>query len=100
MILVPKVFTFVGYQPTGIKPLLWLFPVTLTSNTARQLLSALAIYSVFSSADKAKPLVVEPVSLVGYKVVERVSITLSVAVLITETELSLAFATNKSVPFL
>ncbi len=64
------------------------------------MLSALAMYKVFSLADKAKPLVVEPVSLVGNKAVAKVSITLLVLVLITETELSLALATYKMLPFL
>src|ERR1022692_3240597 len=45
----PIVLTQVGYQPVGIKPLDLLSPGLLTSNTARQLLSALATYSVFSS---------------------------------------------------
>ena len=53
-------FTQVGYQPTGINPFDLLLPGLLTSNTARQLLSALAMNNVFSSALKARPLVVEP----------------------------------------
>ena len=56
------IFTAVGYQPTGIKPIDWLEPGWLTSNTARQLLSALAIYSVFSFSLNATPLVVDPPS--------------------------------------
>lgn len=35
-IFLPITFTFVGYHPTGIKPLLLLAPGSLTSNTARQ----------------------------------------------------------------
>src|ERR1700743_2688082 len=94
-ILLPSVRTLVGYQPTGTKPILWLLPGLLTSNTARQLLSALAIYNVFSSGDKASPLVVEPVSRVGYKAVDTVSTIFSVTVLIMETVLSLALATKR-----
>src|ERR1700743_2987035 len=103
--LAPKNFfprgpTYVGYQPTGIKPLLFASPGSLISKTARQLLSALAMYSVFSSGDKASPLVVEPVNWVGYNEVEITSVVFPVAVLIRDTELSLALATNKRVPFL
>src|SRR5947207_15868361 len=59
-ILLPITFTLVGYQPVGINPLLLLKPGLLTSNTARQLLSALAIYKVFSSSLSATPFEVEP----------------------------------------
>src|SRR5215468_6532298 len=59
-IFLPTVFRLVGYHPVGINPLDVLFPGVCTSNTARQLLSALAIYNVFSSGDNARPLVVEP----------------------------------------
>src|SRR5436305_14930572 len=48
-ILQPTTLTFVGYQPVGINPLLLLWPGSLTSNTATQLLSARAIESVSSS---------------------------------------------------
>src|SRR3990170_5703176 len=54
-IFLPVTFIFVGYQPTGIKPFERLLPGVDTSNTARQLLSALATYKVFSLADKASP---------------------------------------------
>src|SRR5215831_180837 len=56
----PTTLTLVGYQPVGIKPLLLLFPGLLTSNTARQLLSAFAIYKVFSSSLSATLFEVEP----------------------------------------
>ena len=59
--------THVGYQPTGIKPFDLLMPGLLTSKTARQLLSALAMYKVFSSSLNATPLVVEPCRESGYK---------------------------------
>src|SRR6266542_1040475 len=49
-IFLPITFTFVGYHPTGIKPFDLLCPGFETSNTARQLLSALAMYKVFSSS--------------------------------------------------
>src|SRR5215469_7406922 len=61
----PTTFAFVGYQPVGIKPLLLLKPGLLTSKTARQLLSALAIYKVFSSSLKATPFEVEPLGAFG-----------------------------------
>ena len=64
-IFFPATLTLVGYQPVGIKPFELLFPGFDTLNTAKQLLSALATYKVFSSSDKASPLVVAPVSLVG-----------------------------------
>src|ERR1700748_338996 len=100
MILSCKVFTFVGYHPTGIKPRLLLLPSDDTSNTARQLLSALAIYNLFSSVDKASPFVVEPASRVGYRVVAIVSVAFSVFVSMMETVLSLELATKSLVPFL
>jgi len=59
-IFLPCTLTFVGYQPVGINPFERLLPGLETSNTAKQLLSALAMYSVFSSALKATALEVEP----------------------------------------
>ncbi len=76
-----------------------LSPGSLTLNTARQLLSALAMYNVFSSGLNARPLVVEPCGALGYKEAVNVSITFFEGRSITDTELSLAFATNKYLPF-
>src|SRR5690242_11005501 len=73
--LLPTVFTQVGYQPVGINPLDTLEPGLLTSNTARQLLSALAIYSIRPFLLNAKPLLVDPLSCVGYSAVFSVSCT-------------------------
>ena len=64
-IFLPITFTLVGYQPTGINPFDLLKPGLLTSKTARQLLSALAMYNVFSFALSAKPLVVLPLGAFG-----------------------------------
>src|SRR4030095_8242567 len=94
----PMTFTLVGYQPVGINPLLLLKPGLLTSKTAKQLLSALAIYKVFSSVLNARPLDVEPGGASGKSAALNVSITFSVCVLMTETELSLALATYSSFP--
>ena len=94
-ILLAITLTTVGYQPTGINPLLLLLPGLLTSNTARQLLSALAIYNVFSSALNATLLVVEPGIELGYSAAFNVSSTFRSLISITETLLSLALATNK-----
>src|SRR5215204_6216444 len=91
-------FTLVGYQPVGTKPLLLLSPGLLTSKTARQLLSALAMYKVFSSVLNARPLEVEPGGASEKSAALNVSITFNVCVLMTETELSFALATNKSFP--
>src|SRR5678815_4197861 len=91
--------THVGYQPTGIKPCDLLSPGSLTSNTARQLLSAFAMYKVFSSALKATLFVVEPGTELGYKAALSVSITLRWLILITDTLLSLALATYNHLPF-
>ena len=71
-----------------MNPLDLLFESTDTSNTERQLLSALAIYNVFSSSLSAKPLLVDPEGDPGYKAALNVSITVLFLVLITETELS------------
>src|SRR5688572_10181748 len=98
-ILRPITFTLVGYQPVGINPFDELAAGLLISKTARQLLSALAIYNVFSLALNASPLVVDPFGASGYKAVLKVSITLRSGTLITETELSLAFATKRYLPF-
>src|SRR5881392_4192363 len=87
-IFVPITFTLVGYQPVGINPLLLLLPGLLTSNTARQLLSAFAIYKVFSSSLNATPLEVDPLGELGKRAAFNVSITFRSLVLITDTELS------------
>src|SRR3569623_57355 len=81
-----------------MKPIDLLAPGLLMSNTARQLLSALAIYNCFSLADKAKPFVVDPLNAVAYKAAFSVSSTFLFLTSITETELSLAFATNRYLP--
>src|ERR1700744_1130968 len=91
--LFPAPRTQVGYQPAGMKPLELLFPGLLTSNTARQLLSALAIYRVFSSRLRDTPLVVEPLSLVVYRAALSFSSTFLFLMSITETLLSLELAT-------
>src|SRR4029079_3580984 len=64
-ILFSIIFTLVGYQPVGINPLLLVKPGLLTSNTARQLLSAFATYKVFSSSLRATPFEVEPLGAFG-----------------------------------
>src|SRR6266536_2314253 len=64
-ILLPITFTFVGYQPVGINPVLLLWPGLVTSNTARHLLSALAMYKFFSSPFNATPFEVEPLGEFG-----------------------------------
>src|SRR5215472_1266322 len=61
----PTTFTLVGYQPVGINPLLLLKPGLLISKTARQLLSAFAIYKVFSSSLNPTPFDVEPLGALG-----------------------------------
>src|SRR5436190_11499799 len=81
-----------------MNPLLLLCPGLLTSKTARQLLSALAIYKVFSSVLNARPLDVEPGGAFGKSAALNISITFNVCVLMTETELSFALATYKSLP--
>ena len=96
----PTTFTFVGYHPTGMNPFDLLLDSTVTSNTARQLLSALAMYNVFSSSLKAIPLLVEPLGDLGNKEAFKVSRILLFFVLITETELSCELATNNKLPFL
>src|SRR5678809_1636505 len=75
-----------------MKPLLLLSPGLLTSKTARQLLSALAMYKVFSSVLNARPLEVEPGGASGKSAALNVSITFNVWVLMIETELSFALA--------
>ena len=92
-IFFPTTATLVGYQPTGIKPLLLLSPFLRTSKTARQLLSALAMYKVFSSLLKAIPLVVDPLGASANSAAFRVSTTFLSATCITETELSFELAT-------
>ena len=82
-----------GYQPTGIKPLDLLLPTTVTSKTAKQLLSALAMYKVFSSVLSATPLVAEPAGALGYSAQLRVSSTFLFLISITETLLSSPLAT-------
>src|SRR5690349_18959908 len=91
--------TQVGYQPTGIKPFDLLLPGSVTSNTAIQLLSAFAIYKIFSSALKATLFVVEPGTELGYKAALSVSITLRCPIFTTDTLLSLALATYNHLPF-
>ena len=91
--------TFVGYHPTGINPLLLLRPGLETSNTVTQLLSALAIYNVFSLLLKVSPFVVEPFGASGYNAAFNVSITFFPAISITETELSFELATKRYFPF-
>ena len=59
-IFFPTTLTQVGYHPTGMKPLDLLKPGLLTSKTAKELLSALAMNKVFSSALNANPLEVLP----------------------------------------
>ena len=86
-------FTLVGNQPTGIKPLGTLFPGVETSKTAKQLLSAFAIYKLFLIGSIAKPFVVEPDGEFGYKATSKVSITFLVFKLITDTVLSFALHT-------
>src|SRR5689334_23801282 len=98
--VLPITFTLVGYQPTGIKPFDLLLPGIDISNTARQLLSALAIYNIFSFSLNASPLLVEPLGASGYSAVLSVSTSFFVFVLIMETVLSFAMATNKYCPFL
>ena len=98
-IFLPITCTLVGYQPTGINPRLLLCPGWDTSNTDKQLLSALAMYSVFSSALKPNPLVVDPLGASGYKAAFSVSITFRSFTCMMETELSFELATNKYFPF-
>ena len=70
----------------------------LTSNTARQLLSALATYNVLALALSATPLVVLPLGALGKSAAFKVSITLPAAISIILTELSLALATYNNFP--
>src|SRR5580698_8660076 len=98
-IWLPITCTAVGYQPTGIKPFDNPAPGVLTSNTARQLLSALATYKVLSSLLRASALVVGPGSELGYRAAFSVSTTFRSRISITETLLSLALATNSHRPF-
>src|SRR6185437_12146059 len=92
--------TQVGYQPVGTNPYDLDEPGFETLKTARQLLSALAMYNVLSSADKATLLVVLPAGASGKRLAESVSITFCFLVSITETLLLFAFATNRKFPFL
>src|ERR1700754_5065752 len=91
--------TTLGNQPVGTNPSDWLEPGLVTSNTARQLLSALAIYKVLSSLLRATELLVVPLSGVGDTAVFRVSSTLALRTSITDTVLSLALATYRYFPF-
>ena len=84
-------FTDVGYQPVGMNPNDRLLPGCATSNTARQLLSALATSSLFWA--RASPLGVLPAGALGYSDVTMVSSTFRVFTSITDTALSLAQAT-------
>ena len=61
----PATLTQVGYQDVGMKPLLSDDPGLDTSNTARQLLSALAMKRVLSSFPSARLFVVEPAGELG-----------------------------------
>src|SRR5580692_5219040 len=90
--------TTLGYQPVGTNPSDLLEPGALTSNTARQLLSALATYNVLSSAARATELLVVPLSWVGNTAVFSVSSTVDRFRSTTETVLSFALATNKYRP--
>ena len=76
-----------------------LLPGTLTSKTAKQLLSALAMYKVFVRGSIAKPFVVEPEGEFAYNAASKVSITFFVGTSITETVLSFALHTYNSFPF-
>jgi hypothetical protein len=76
-----------------MNPLGWLLPGWDTSKTERQLLSAFAMYKVFSSALSATLLVVDPEGASGKRPVCRVSITLRFLMSMTETLLSFALAT-------
>src|SRR6185437_6845268 len=93
-ILPPTTCTAVGYQPTGIKPLDLADPGSCTSNTARQLLSAFATYSVLSSPLSARAFVVEPGGASGYKAALSVSTTFRLRISMTDTLLSFALATK------
>ena len=54
-------FTAVGYHPTGIKPVEWLDPGWLTSNTARQLLRLhWKVQRLFVLTGNATPLLADP----------------------------------------
>src|SRR5215210_4581331 len=99
-IFLPITFILVGYQPTGIKPFDLLLPFTDTSNTARQLLLALATYKLFSLVDKASPLDEEPSGALAYKAAFKTSSTFRFFILMTETLLSLALATYRMLPLL
>src|SRR6185312_350587 len=95
----PITLTAVGYQPTGMNPLDLQDPGRLTSNTARQLLSALAMYRVLLSLLSATPFVVDPARDAGYSAAFKVSITSPFLISITETLLSFALATKRNFPF-
>src|SRR5579872_3971247 len=82
-----------------MKPLDAPAPGLLTSNTARQLLSASATYKVRSSLLRATALVVEPGSELGYSAAFNVSTTFRLRISITDTLLSFALATNSHRPF-
>src|SRR5215510_11967242 len=75
--------TEVGYQPTGIKPSERLLPATLTSNTARLLLSAFATKRVFSSGESAKLFGVEPGGRLGWS--DAVSVSRGVPVPVSKS---------------
>src|SRR6185312_12533300 len=97
-ILSPITCTAVGYQPTGMRPFDSPPPGLLTSNTARQLLSALATYRVFSSPLSASALVVDPGREPGYSAAFSVSTTFRLRRSITDTLLSFALATKSQRP--
>ena len=92
-------FTWVGYQPTGMNPSDFDLPKSSTSKTAKQLLSAFAMYNFSSSSDRAMPLVDEPSNEFGNKAAFKTSISFPFSRSITETELSFALATKRVFPF-
>src|SRR2546423_6217795 len=63
-----------GYQPVGTKPTTRETFASAISTTATLLLSALAMKSAFPSGETATPSGVEPSGLLGYKLVEMISI--------------------------
>src|SRR5689334_8088168 len=75
-----------------------LLPGFETSNTARQLLSALAIYNRFSFASYARLFVVEPLGESGNNAASSVSITLRFFTSMIDTLLSFALHTYKYFP--
>src|SRR5262249_40012211 len=85
--------TEVGYQPVGMKPSTSLLPRLATSTTATSLLSAFAMWSVFSSGESATALGVLPMGDFGCSAVEIASISFICSVETTETVLLLALAT-------